>query len=1216
MGAGRDDLRKTGFERAVGGRGGGMGSRDDGAQLAQGGVKRRRSPEDFEEGEIIDATSERPPGVSIREPDRMGPLPGGKGPPIGLQRSWSGGRGSGFDQPPPGFPGGRGGKGVNLMPSRDPIRSVEHGKGFDGRGVGGKGGKGFAGLRFEGGKAGYHDGKGMGGVGKGVPGGKGGLIGGPDQARTRDAQAIPRDRISRSFSAPLVPPPPPPPPQPQSGHAPPVRAALPELPQRHVQPPPPPSRQASTQPPPPLGMPVPPPPPPSLVPPPPPAVPPLIDRRTSESTHDNVDFASDWEHERERERGRERRRQKMRFEEGPPLGGPADERAAWHASFASSSLPPTPSRSQSGTSPLPRRAPPAEHEPVGTRPIGCASATTSEGEGAVGSTPLPVAAPAPAASLLDMSMGGIAPRTEGASHPIDFTLSGSAAASPFAIPSAATPSFATAFLSSSPAAPPRSCSSSLPTLPTSTRSEHSELSGSTQLPTSISESMTAAASEPCATSLDTSAGSRRPRGRLGWGQGLAARGLTKPSEPKQPTVSESDEPASPSAKKDEAASPIATPKRTSALEPIVETEVSSAPAEVAAEVAAVHPRLDSSAAASCGGLPPSNESPAAYSLPPAPSTLTSTAPATTAIATAVATTVANAVANAVAMPAVVPSAALRAPAVDPPPAPMEIEQAAALPEPSARPRPPDAPYRIPTIAAASAVPAGASRTSSADFLRAPSRTGSSESCEKLERAAEKEASRTTSAEELVVKAETQDIKVDLAPLKDMEKPLETREAILMKIDELESAIEAQEQKIEAAEARRAAAAAEARVQLSATRRASSPKLPDEAGRVDVFDNAASRGAREGSEVYVLNAQKAEQARSALLSISGLPPEAQQERAQGTMPNELPCYRANLEREERLREKLLPFVLQRARELATNSSQLRRKYLELQRVWEGSLARRERDRDNRIARRLEAQKDKVDDPKAAGTESTGGGRASSRSAGAGALGSSRRDRSIGSFDVVRSEEEMNAVLAQLAAEEKRERSDLWIANQCAKDTPMILEPTRSLLVSFETRNGLIEDVVGEEKERRKRCVWTEHEKKTFVDKWMVYPKNFRKIKSFLEWKSLADCVNFYYVNKHKLDLKRGLRAHQSRRGRGGYQSTPKPTPISQAKPATTPKACDEAAFVVNPFRQGMRARPRNMCYKESALGDAAAGVEGGVGVGASSEDTPAPHSVPGRAAAAG
>ena len=75
------------------------------------------------------------------------------------------------------------------------------------------------------------------------------------------------------------------------------------------------------------------------------------------------------------------------------------------------------------------------------------------------------------------------------------------------------------------------------------------------------------------------------------------------------------------------------------------------------------------------------------------------------------------------------------------------------------------------------------------------------------------------------------------------------------------------------------------------------------------------------------------------------------------------------------------------------------------AWDGSLARRERERDNRLARKVEAaQKEKPEERATPGGE----GRSSDRA--------SRRDRSIGSFDVVRSEEEMNAVLAQLAAEE--------------------------------------------------------------------------------------------------------------------------------------------------------------------------------------------------------
>ena len=30
---------------------------------------------------------------------------------------------------------------------------------------------------------------------------------------------------------------------------------------------------------------------------------------------------------------------------------------------------------------------------------------------------------------------------------------------------------------------------------------------------------------------------------------------------------------------------------------------------------------------------------------------------------------------------------------------------------------------------------------------------------------------------------------------------------------------------------------------------------------------------------------------------------------------------------------------------------------------------------------------------------------------------------------------------------------------------------------------------------------------------MYPANFRKIQAYLEWKSLQDCINYYYTNKY-------------------------------------------------------------------------------------------------------
>ena len=58
-------------------------------------------------------------------------------------------------------------------------------------------------------------------------------------------------------------------------------------------------------------------------------------------------------------------------------------------------------------------------------------------------------------------------------------------------------------------------------------------------------------------------------------------------------------------------------------------------------------------------------------------------------------------------------------------------------------------------------------------------------------------------------------------------------------------------------------------------------------------------------------------------------------------------------ETELRAKLLPFVQQRARQLAQNAATLRLKYTELQRAWETSLPRREREAARREPGRRQA-----------------------------------------------------------------------------------------------------------------------------------------------------------------------------------------------------------------------------------------------------------------------
>lgn len=66
--------------------------------------------------------------------------------------------------------------------------------------------------------------------------------------------------------------------------------------------------------------------------------------------------------------------------------------------------------------------------------------------------------------------------------------------------------------------------------------------------------------------------------------------------------------------------------------------------------------------------------------------------------------------------------------------------------------------------------------------------------------------------------------------------------------------------------------------------------------------------------------------------------------------------------------------------------------------------------------------------------------------------------------------------------------------------------------FISNNGLVEDPCSVEKERSIINPWTAEETEIFIDKLAVFGKDFSKIASFLEHKTIADCIEFYYKNQ--------------------------------------------------------------------------------------------------------
>ncbi|KAG6601151.1 Nuclear receptor corepressor 1, partial [Cucurbita argyrosperma subsp. sororia] len=81
--------------------------------------------------------------------------------------------------------------------------------------------------------------------------------------------------------------------------------------------------------------------------------------------------------------------------------------------------------------------------------------------------------------------------------------------------------------------------------------------------------------------------------------------------------------------------------------------------------------------------------------------------------------------------------------------------------------------------------------------------------------------------------------------------------------------------------------------------------------------------------------------------------------------------------------------------------------------------------------------------------------------------------------------------------------------------MILDKNEKIALRFISHNGLVEDPCAVEKERNMINPWTSAEREIFWEKLSLFGKDFRKISSFLDLKTTADCIQFYYKN-HKSD----------------------------------------------------------------------------------------------------
>ncbi|XP_050386173.1 uncharacterized protein LOC126802574 isoform X2 [Argentina anserina] len=93
------------------------------------------------------------------------------------------------------------------------------------------------------------------------------------------------------------------------------------------------------------------------------------------------------------------------------------------------------------------------------------------------------------------------------------------------------------------------------------------------------------------------------------------------------------------------------------------------------------------------------------------------------------------------------------------------------------------------------------------------------------------------------------------------------------------------------------------------------------------------------------------------------------------------------------------------------------------------------------------------------------------------------------------------------------SQVKLHRNSLKMPALILDKEEKIATRFISSNGLIEDPCAVEKERTLINPWTPEEKEAFIEKLAVFGKDFKKIASFFDHKTTADCVEFYYKH-HK------------------------------------------------------------------------------------------------------
>ena len=136
--------------------------------------------------------------------------------------------------------------------------------------------------------------------------------------------------------------------------------------------------------------------------------------------------------------------------------------------------------------------------------------------------------------------------------------------------------------------------------------------------------------------------------------------------------------------------------------------------------------------------------------------------------------------------------------------------------------------------------------------------------------------------------------------------------------------------------------------------------------------------------------------------------------------------------------------------------------------------------------------------------------------------SSRHRSSGFGGAVRSDYEESQVIQELQAKER--------LKTLVKLPPMVLDPEERRVAVFRSRNALVEDPKGEAEAAKLVRPWMDWEKKIFHEKFSSYGKNFKRIATFIDGRTTADCVVYYYQTQKTGDGFKGRRKAQAKKRR--------------------------------------------------------------------------------------